>query len=77
MSHQFITLAGGMHSAVSQRLRQAARCGAKTRSGAGRRRDREKARCRMRDGAKGSGKPKGVRNGNYRYTEETMAIVGG
>jgi hypothetical protein len=35
-------------------------------------------RCRMHDGAKGSGEPKGVRNnGNYRYTEETMAIVGG
>jgi hypothetical protein len=29
------------------------------------------------DGAKGSGEPKGVRNDNYRYTEETMAIVDG
>ena len=56
-------------------LRSAARCGAKTRSGrscqapavAGR------ARCRMHGGAKGSGGPRGRRNGNYkhgRYTAE-------
>jgi hypothetical protein len=56
----------------------AARCGARTRSGAlcksapvtGRR------RCRMHGGADGSGAPKGERNGNYkhgRYTEEIQA----
>jgi len=57
---------------------QAARCGAKTRSGApcksapvtGRR------RCRMHGGADGSGAPTGPRNGNYkhgRYTKEVAA----
>jgi hypothetical protein len=56
-------------------LRSVPRCGAKTRSGrpcqapavAGR------ARCRMHGGAKGSGGPRGKRNGNYkhgRYTAE-------
>jgi hypothetical protein len=56
-------------------LGAAPRCGAKTRSGrpcqapavAGR------ARCRMHGGAKGSGGPRGTRNGNYkhgRYTAE-------
>ena len=59
-------------------LRQAPRCGAKTRSGkpcrspavTGRR------RCRMHGGAPGSGGPKGARNGNYkhgRYAAETIA----
>jgi hypothetical protein len=68
-----------MHPAqVSQHLSQAARCGAKTRAGTpcrspavtGRR------RCRMHGGAKGSGGPKGARNGNYkhgRHTAEAMA----
>jgi hypothetical protein len=66
-----------MHlSSEPPQLRSAARCGAKTRSGracqspavAGR------ARCRMHGGAKGSGGPKGRRNGNYkhgRYTAES------
>jgi hypothetical protein len=65
-----------MHlSSEPPQLRSAARSGAKTRSGkpcqapavAGR------ARCRMHGGAKGSGGPKGRRNGNYkhgRYTAE-------
>ena len=59
-------------------LRNAARCGARTRAGkpcqspavAGKR------RCRMHGGAQGSGGPKGARNGNYkhgRYTAETIA----
>ena len=59
-------------------LRNAARCGAKTRAGkpcrspsvAGKR------RCRMHGGAKGSGGPKGARNGNYkhgRYTADAIA----
>jgi hypothetical protein len=61
-----------------RQLRNAARCGAKTRSGnpcrspsvAG------KKRCRMHGGAAGSGGPKGARNGNYkhgRYTAEAIA----
>jgi hypothetical protein len=65
-----------MHlSSEPPQLRSAARCGAKTRSGkpcqapavAGR------ARCRMHGGAKGSGGPRRMRNGNYkhgRYTAE-------
>jgi hypothetical protein len=61
-----------------EHLRDAAQCGAKTRSGkpcrspavAGKR------RCRMHGGAAGSGGPKGARNGNYkrgRYTAEAVA----
>jgi hypothetical protein len=54
-------------------LRSAARCGAKTRSGkpcqapvvAGR------TRCRMHGGAKGSGGPRGMRNGNYKHGRHT------
>jgi hypothetical protein len=59
-------------------LRLAPRCLARTRAGtpcqkaaaAG------KKRCRMHGGAKGSGAPRGKRNGNYRsglYTRETVA----
>lgn len=36
-----------------------------------------KSRCRMHGGAKGSGAPKGERNGNYRHgarTQEAMAF---
>ena len=61
-----------------EQLRQAARCGARTRSGrscqspavTGRR------RCRMHGGAPGSGGPTGSRNGNYKrglYTAEAIA----
>jgi hypothetical protein len=56
-------------------LRSAPRCGAKTRLG--RRCEAPavpgRARCRMHGGAKGSGGPRGPRNGNYkhgRYTAE-------
>ena len=60
-------------------LRQAARCGARTRTG------REcqspavngKARCRMHGGARGSGGPRGDRNGNFKhglYTREELAM---
>lgn len=68
-----------MHPAEEpKQLRNAVRCGAKTRTGkpcqspsvAGRR------RCRMHGGVEGSGGPKGARNGNYkhgRYTAETIA----
>jgi hypothetical protein len=65
-------------SHVPEQLRHGARCGARTRSGMpcrspaviGRR------RCRMHGGARGSGGPKGSRNGNYkhgRYTAEAVA----
>ena len=57
-----------MHLAAEpEQLRQADRCGARTRSGmpcpamSGRR------RCRMHGGANGSGGPKGSLNGNYRH----------
>jgi hypothetical protein len=67
-----------MRPAEMGQVSQAARCGAKTRSGApcksapvtGRR------RCRMHGGADGSGAPKGAKNGNYkhgRYTKEVAA----
>jgi hypothetical protein len=68
-----------MHLAQEpEQLRQAVRCGARTRSGTpcrspavtGRR------RCRMHGGAPGSGGPKGPRNGNYRhgrYAAEAIA----
>ena len=59
-------------------LRNAARCGAKTRAGTPCRSPSVagKRRCRMHGGAHRSGGPKGARNGNYkhgRYTAETMA----
>jgi hypothetical protein len=60
-------------------LAKASRCGAKTRAGhpcrqaavAGR------ARCRMHGGAKGSGGPRGKRNGNFKcglHTHETKSL---
>ena len=59
-------------------LHLAPRCGARTRSGHPCRSPavRGKARCRMHGGAKGSGAPRGERNGNYRHghrTQEAMA----
>lgn len=58
-------------------LRQAPRCGATTRqaspcqspavSG--------KKRCRMHGGAKGSGAPKGARNGRYRHGQFTKGAI--
>ncbi|HMF07155.1 MAG TPA: HGGxSTG domain-containing protein [Methylocella sp.] len=59
-------------------LRQACRCGARTRSGnpclspvvKG------KKRCRMHGGAKGSGAPSGERNGNYRHGRFTAEAIG-
>jgi len=58
-------------------LRQARRCGARTRSGnpclspvvKGKR------RCRMHGGAKGSGAPCGERNGNYRHGRFTAEAI--
>jgi hypothetical protein len=61
-----------------EHLRDAARCGAKTRSGEPCRSPAVtgKRRCRMHGGAAGSGGPKGAHNGNYkhgRYTAEAIA----
>ena len=49
-------------------LAKARRCGAKT---------RERGRCRMHGGAKGSGAPRGNRNGRFkhgRYTRENESL---
>jgi hypothetical protein len=59
-------------------LRGVPRCGARTRQGKPCQSPivRGKRRCRMHGGAKGSGAPKGERNGNYRhgfYTEKARA----
>jgi hypothetical protein len=68
-----------MHPAREpQLLRQAARCGAMTRSGTACRSPAVNGgrRCRMHGGAPGSGGPKGARNGNYKhglYTAEAIA----
>jgi hypothetical protein len=56
-------------------LAKARRCGAKTRAGHPCRQAavRERGRCRMHGGAKGSGGPRGSRNGNFKhgvYTRE-------
>ncbi|MDX6807168.1 HGGxSTG domain-containing protein [Terrihabitans rhizophilus] len=50
-------------------MRQACRCGAKTRAGTPCQSPavRGKIRCRMHGGAKGSGAPRGERNGAYRH----------
>ena len=60
-------------------LAKAPRCGAKTRAGHPCRQAavKERSRCRMHGGAKGSGGPKGKRNGNFRhgqYTHEAKAV---
>ncbi len=60
------------------RTRQAARCGAKRRSGTPCRSPAVtgRKRCRMHGGAPGSGGPKGLRTGNYRrgrYTAQAVA----
>ena len=59
-------------------MSQAARCGAKTRSGTPRKSApvTGRRRCRMHGGADGSGASKGPKNGNYkhgRYTAEVAA----
>ena len=50
-------------------MAKAPRCGAKTRAGHPCRQAsvRGRARCRMHGGAKGSGGPRGDRNGNFRH----------
>jgi hypothetical protein len=67
------------HRTQQEHLREAARCGAKTRRGKPCRSPavRGRRRCRMHGGALGSGGPKGPRNGNYKhglYTAEAIAF---
>ena len=62
-------------------LAKAPRCGAKTRAGhpCGQAAVRDRRRCRMHGGAKGSGGPRGNRNGKFKhghYTGETKAARG-
>jgi hypothetical protein len=69
-----------MHPGEPICLRQAPRCGARTRKGTACRSPavRGKTRCRMHGGAHGSGGPIGERNGNYRHgrdTKERVAIM--
>jgi hypothetical protein len=57
----------------------ARRCGAKTRAGRPCRQSavRDRTRCRMHGGAKGSGGPRGNRNGNFKHglhTRENQSI---
>jgi glucans biosynthesis protein len=59
-------------------LAKAPRCGAKTRSGRPcmQAAVKGRARCRMHGGARGSGGPRGPKNGNYRhghFTGESLA----
>jgi hypothetical protein len=61
------------------KLAKARRCGAKTRAGHPCRQAavRERSRCRRHGGAKGSGGPRGDRNGNFKqglYTREAETI---
>jgi hypothetical protein len=58
-------------------LRRARRCGARTRNGSPCRSPavREKRRCRMHGGAKGSGAPPGKRNGNYKHGQFTREAL--
>ncbi len=74
-----------MHQAdIARRLAnlaKARRCGAKTRAGHPCKQAavRDRARCRMHGGAKGSGGPRGNRNGNFRhgaYTHEAKTTRG-
>jgi hypothetical protein len=60
-------------------MAKARRCGAKTRAGHPCRQAavRGRTRCRMHGGAKGSGGPRGNRNGNFRrglYTRENQSV---
>jgi hypothetical protein len=60
-------------------MAQAPRCGAKTRAGQPCRQAAVKgrARCRMHGGAKGSGGPRGDRNGNFKHglwTRESLEM---
>jgi hypothetical protein len=60
-------------------LRDAPRCGARTRVGTPCQRPacHGKARCRLHGGAAGSGAPRGERNGAYRHGRFTAEAVAG
>ena len=65
----------GLHSAEPSPLREARRCGARTRTGRSCQSPavHGRPRCRMHGCAPGAGGPEGKRNGNYRhgfYTKE-------
>jgi hypothetical protein len=67
-----VSIVGGAYSRIERRLAnlaKAARCGAKTRTGqpCGQAAVRGRSRCRMHGGAKGSGGPRGSRNGNFKH----------
>lgn len=68
-----------MHPAIRKVLPvfQAPRCWARTRSGAPCQSPavRGKRRCRMHGGARGSGAPKGQRNGRYRHGQFTCEAL--
>jgi glucans biosynthesis protein len=57
-------------------MAKALRCGAKTRAGHPCRQAavKGKIRCRMHGGAKGSGGPRGKRNGNFKYGLYTREV---
>ena len=60
-------------------LAKARRCGARTRAGHACKQAavRGRARCRMHGGAKGSGGPRGARNGNFKnglWTRESIEV---
>jgi hypothetical protein len=58
-------------------LRSAPRCGARTRAGNSCKSPRVKGkrRCRMHGGGKGSGAPKGSRNGNFKHGAYTCEAI--
>jgi hypothetical protein len=59
-------------------LRDAPRCGARTRTGSPCQRPAShgKSRCRLHGGAPGSGAPRGERNGAYKHGSFTTEAVG-
>lgn len=66
------------HTNEPPALRDAPRCGAKTRAGGPCQRPATygKARCRLHGGAAGSGAPKGPRNGSYTTGQFTAEAAG-
>jgi hypothetical protein len=61
------------HARADMAWNRSPRCGAKTRSGTPclRPAANGKGRCQLHGGAKGSGGPRGARNGNYRHGRRT------
>ena len=71
--------ANPMHQTTQEplRLRLAPRCGARTRSGrpCSSPAVKGKPRCRMHGGSRGSGAPKGTRNGSYKHGAFTCEAI--